>query len=121
MLFESSSFSFQVVYFAATFPYVMLTILVVRGLTLPGALVGIQYYITPQWEYLADPKVSISEITLNSKYGSAYCYIELSSSVSFFLIVRVLVIRNYALLNNCTTCVKCTRGVANLNLVHQIK
>ena len=48
---------FQVVYFAATFPYVMLTTLVIRGFTLPGAYNGILYYLQPRWEVLLEPKV----------------------------------------------------------------
>lgn len=48
---------FQVVYFTATFPYVVLVILLVRGVTLPGAGAGIWYFITPKWEKLTDATV----------------------------------------------------------------
>lgn len=47
----------KVVYFTATFPYVVLTILFVRGVTLEGALTGIMYYLTPQWDKILDAKV----------------------------------------------------------------
>lgn len=48
----------QVVYFTATFPYVVLTILFIRGITLEGAVSGIKYYLTPQWQKILDAKVS---------------------------------------------------------------
>ncbi|XP_014671775.1 PREDICTED: sodium- and chloride-dependent glycine transporter 1-like [Priapulus caudatus] len=47
----------KVVYFTATFPYVILTILLVRGATLPGAADGIKYYLVPQWDLLLEFKV----------------------------------------------------------------
>lgn len=48
----------QVVYFTATFPYIMLIVLLIRGLTLPGAAIGIQFYLYPDLGRLADPQVS---------------------------------------------------------------
>lgn len=56
------SLTFQVVYFTATFPYVVLTILFVRGITLEGAVTGIMYYLTPQWDKILDAKVLISDV-----------------------------------------------------------
>lgn len=47
----------QVVYFTATFPYLMLLVLLVRGLTLPGALDGIKFYLYPDPSRLSDPQV----------------------------------------------------------------
>lgn len=41
----------------ATFPYVVLVILLIRGVLLPGALDGIKYYIIPEWKKLSSPKV----------------------------------------------------------------
>ncbi|XP_048872469.1 sodium- and chloride-dependent GABA transporter 2-like [Brienomyrus brachyistius] len=47
----------KVVYFTATFPYVMLAVLLVRGLTLPGAKDGVLFYLYPDPTRLADPQV----------------------------------------------------------------
>ncbi|XP_068195979.1 sodium- and chloride-dependent GABA transporter 3-like [Antennarius striatus] len=46
-------------YFTATFPYLMLLILLIRGLTLPGASEGIYYYLYPDINRLADLEVWI--------------------------------------------------------------
>ena len=50
----------QVVYFTAVFPYVVLTILLIRGVTLPGAMKGIRFYIIPDFQKLANAKVCIA-------------------------------------------------------------
>lgn len=50
--------AFQIVYVTALCPYIILTILLVRGATLPGAGKGIYYFITPTWGKLTSPTVS---------------------------------------------------------------
>lgn len=42
----------KIMHFAAPFPYVVLFILLIRGLTLPGSLDGIRFYIIPRFEEL---------------------------------------------------------------------
>ncbi|KAJ1521890.1 hypothetical protein ONE63_002228 [Megalurothrips usitatus] len=49
----------KAVWVTALAPYVVLFILLARGVTLPGADVGIRYYLTPQWEKLKESKVWI--------------------------------------------------------------
>lgn len=45
------------VYFCALSPYLLLSILFVRGMTLPGALEGVKYYLMPRLDALYSPTV----------------------------------------------------------------
>lgn len=54
----------QVVYVTATFPYVMLLILLIRGVTLPGAYDGIKFYLYPDISRLSDPQVGLNPVYL---------------------------------------------------------
>jgi len=47
----------KVAYFTAIFPYVVLLILLIRGVTLKGAWNGIKIFLEPQWSELKNPKV----------------------------------------------------------------
>ena len=45
----------KVVLWTVPLPWLMLVILMVRGLTLPGATQGLAYYMNPDWSQLAQP------------------------------------------------------------------
>jgi len=47
----------KVVYFTALFPYVVLVIFLIRGLTLPGSEDGVRFFITPVWSKLKEASV----------------------------------------------------------------
>ncbi len=47
----------KVVWFTVLGPWIILVILTIRGLTLPGAIMGISYYLTPDFNALGNPKV----------------------------------------------------------------
>lgn len=49
----------QVVWITATMPYVVLTVLLLRGVTLPGAIDGIKAYLSVDFLRLCDAKVSV--------------------------------------------------------------
>ncbi|KAM3171972.1 hypothetical protein ACTXT7_015503 [Hymenolepis weldensis] len=53
----------KVSYFTALFPYLILTILLIRSLMLKGSLQGILYYLTPQFDRLKDPRVWVDAAT----------------------------------------------------------
>ena len=57
------SSSGKVAYFTAIFPYVVMLIMLVRGLTLEGASDGLYFFFNPQWEKLADLKVWYAAVT----------------------------------------------------------
>ncbi|XP_050080321.1 sodium-dependent nutrient amino acid transporter 1-like isoform X1 [Anopheles maculipalpis] len=50
-------------YFLALFPYVVMTVLLIRACTLPGAVDGIVYFLKPQWDKIYDPKVWYAAVT----------------------------------------------------------
>jgi solute carrier family 6 GABA transporter-like protein 1 len=53
----------KVVYFTSLFPYVLLFILLVKGLTLDGAWDGIKYLFIPRLELLSNSEVWIDAVT----------------------------------------------------------
>ena len=55
--FKGVKSSGKLVYLSVPLPYVLLTVLLVRGATLPGSLDGIKYYIIPDWTKMSQTKV----------------------------------------------------------------
>jgi solute carrier family 6 (neurotransmitter transporter, glycine) member 5/9 len=47
----------KVAYFLAVFPYIVLIVLLVRSMTLPGALDGVLYFLVPEWQKLFEAKL----------------------------------------------------------------
>ena len=69
----------KVVYITVTLPWVLLIIFVIRGLTLPGAMDGIRYFLTPNFKALANLEVwhaAYSQIffTLTVGFGVMIAY-----------------------------------------------
>lgn len=69
----------KVVWLTATMPYVVLSILLARGLLLPGAARGIAYYLQPELSRLKDTQVrdvtfAISKQMFCDSYSFFYCY-----------------------------------------------
>ena len=59
----------KVAYFLAVFPYLVLIILLIRAMTLEGAMDGVRYFIIPEWEKLFEAKLWY-ECILLKKYLS---------------------------------------------------
>ena len=55
----------KVVYFTALFPYVIIGIILVQGLRLEGADLGVKYFTRPDWELLKEPKVWVNAAAQN--------------------------------------------------------
>ena len=69
----------KVVMWTVTIPWVILIIMVVRGLTLPGALDGLKFYLTPDFSVLLKPNVWLAAygqvfFTLSLAMGTLIVY-----------------------------------------------
>ncbi|XP_020283043.1 sodium-dependent nutrient amino acid transporter 1-like [Pseudomyrmex gracilis] len=63
VLFRGVKSTGKAVYFLALFPYVVMTALLIRAVTLEGAVNGILFFVTPNWEALLKPNVWYAAIT----------------------------------------------------------
>ncbi|CAL8084404.1 unnamed protein product [Orchesella dallaii] len=62
-LWKGISTSGKVVWFTALFPYFVLSILLIRGITLPGAFEGIKYYLSPKFHKITSAEVWVDAAT----------------------------------------------------------
>merc|ERR1719422_1478317 len=53
----------KIIWFTALFPYFVMSVLLVRSVTLPGASIGLWKYITPDWDKLTDSETWIDSAT----------------------------------------------------------
>ena len=71
------------VYVTPTFPLVMLIILLVRGLTLPGASKGIEFYIKPNMTMLKSKLTFLSNLTLYLPFLAPQVWIDAGTQIFF--------------------------------------
>lgn len=65
----------KIIWCTALFPYAILCILFIRGVTLEGASEGLLFYLKPDWSKLAEPKVWIAAGTqVLFSYGIGECW-----------------------------------------------
>ncbi|CAA98519.2 Transporter [Caenorhabditis elegans] len=62
-IFKGVKWTGKVVYITASFPYMMLFCLLIRGLTLEGAGVGLEFYLKPDFSKLLESKVWVDAVT----------------------------------------------------------
>ncbi|KAL1452101.1 hypothetical protein WDU94_006413 [Cyamophila willieti] len=62
-MWKGISTSGKVVWFTALFPYVVLLILLIRGITLPGSAEGIKYYLNPNFDAITKSEVWVDAAT----------------------------------------------------------
>lgn len=101
-LFKGVKSSGKVVWATATLPYVVLTILLIRGLMLPGAASGISYYLKPELSKLRETQVSnIYFYFKNREFNYVKEFINMDD-LSFFIILTLLYFLHYStLVNHC--------------------
>jgi SNF family Na+-dependent transporter len=56
-------------YVLAILPYIVLSIILGKALTLPGAMNGIKQFFTPEWKKLLEPSVWFAAVTQGEGFG----------------------------------------------------
>jgi Na+-dependent transporters of the SNF family len=79
IIFKGAKIVGKVAVWTVTIPWACLVILAIRGLTLPGAVEGLNFYLTPNFALMKDPEVwlaAFSQIafTLSLGMGIMYAY-----------------------------------------------
>ncbi|MDY6823002.1 MAG: sodium-dependent transporter [Thermodesulfobacteriota bacterium] len=69
----------KVLLFTVPFPVILVIILLVRGVTLDGSAAGLNYYLAPKWEMLANPQVWLAAygqifFSLSLGFGTMIAY-----------------------------------------------
>ncbi|KAL8568605.1 hypothetical protein ACOMHN_006271 [Nucella lapillus] len=72
----------KVVYVTATAPYILLTVLLIRGATLPGAVDGIIFYLRPDFSRLTDVSVWV-EAALQVFWSLGPCWGSIIAMASY--------------------------------------
>ena len=67
----------KIVLWTVPIPWLMLLVLMVRGLTLDGAIQGLEYYLEPNWSVLAEPAV----------WRAAFAQVFFSMTIAFGVMV----------------------------------
>ncbi|XP_060075552.1 sodium- and chloride-dependent glycine transporter 2-like [Ylistrum balloti] len=81
-VFRGIKMSGKIMYVAASIPYVLLTILLIKGLTLEGAGKGLRYYFIPRWGELR--KLSVwSDAAVQVIYSAGFAAADLVTLSSY--------------------------------------
>lgn len=104
-------FSLQVVYFTVTFPFFMLIVLLIRGLTLDGAREGIIFYLNPDFSKLAESQVNWGNTFLRIKsnqihaisfiFHCIHTWIQVCPEVHWFCWICLLTFKPHGTIYEC--------------------
>jgi NSS family neurotransmitter:Na+ symporter len=93
----------KVAVWTVSIPWILLVVLLIRGVTLPGAVEGLNYYLTPDFAVLGDPEVwfaAFSQIAFTLSVGMAGMF-----AYGSFVAKRADIANNATItsLSNCAT------------------